>query len=145
MVLPHRSIENRTKRKIKNSSLMNHSIVLIDSHPVYINKLQGFFESLTFQNVFLASNRAVTLEVIQSKQIDLVVISAVLSDCDSKEICSMIRHKSASTKIIMLHGLFLEDVLNTVVSDGLVDVLLPKKEKDFDPLKNAVLELLNLN
>jgi len=122
---------------------MDQRILIIDEHPVYVNKTIGFLQGLTFKDIQLAKTGEQGIKDAQFKKPDLVILSSVLSDMDSLEVCKVIHElTNGSTKIIVQIGLFTEvEIINQFTEYG-ADAVLMRKEKDLEPLQRTIEELL---
>ena len=122
---------------------MDQRILIIDGHPVYVNKTIGFLQGLTFKNVRLAKTGKQGIDDVRLQKPDLIILSSMLSDMDSLEVCKVIHElTNGSTKIIVQIGLFAEvETINKFTDYG-ADVVLTRKEKDLRPLQNAIEEIL---
>ena len=122
---------------------LTHKILIIDAHPVYAKKMEAFFRGLTFSEIVIASDAAEGLRMFGNAPADLVLLSGMLPDADSPQICRTLRTRAgASLKIIIQVGLMTEqDQVEQFLQDG-ADRVLVRKEKDLRPLQQAVEELL---
>ncbi len=125
---------------------MNQEILIIDGHPVYVNKIIGFLRGLTFKNICSASTGEEGLELILSKTPDLIILSAMLAGMDSLEVCKRItKEKKGFVKIIVQIGLFTdEETIQEFKNNGAGAVLL-RKEKNLKPLEDTIEKLLFSN
>ncbi len=123
---------------------MNHTILIVDGHPVFINKIEGFLKGLTFQNLHLAPKGQEGVSLAKELQPELVILSGMLPDMDSHQVCQMIKAESPSSRVIVLIGLFTDTNSITKFKELGADIVLPRKEKDLNPLNQAVEELLGL-
>ena len=121
---------------------MEEKILIIDSHPVYISKLEGFFRGLSYKNIALTKSGKEGLEHVQGDQPDLVVLSAMLPDIDSAIVCKKIKELSGSTKVIVQIGLFTDDSTVRKLKAAGANATLIRKEKDLQPLQDIVEGLL---
>lgn len=113
-------------------------ILVIDAHPVYIFKLEGFLKGLAFRNIILAKNADEGLEQLSAEKPDLVIMSGTFPQADAQELCRQIRRRApANTKIIVQVGLCMEDDRALFRQNG-ADIVLDRKEKDLAPLEAAV-------
>ena len=123
---------------------MEHKILIIDGHPVYIHKLDGFLRSLTFKNVSLASSAGEGIEKVRTQQPDLVILSGMLPDAESVEVCKLIKEIHPMVRMIVQVGLFTEkEAVERFIKHGAHSVL-PRKEKDLHPLQSSIESLLCL-
>ena len=123
--------------------MMNQRILIVDGHPVYVKKVIGFLEGLTFQNIGLAETGRKGLDEIKANVPDLVIISSVLPDMDSLEVCKEIhRMTNAATKIIVQTGLFIDASDIELFKANGAHAVLERKEKDLLPLQKAIEELV---
>ena len=123
--------------------MMSQKILIIDGHPVYANKMVEFFQELTFEDIYLATTGKQGMDLVQSRNLDLIVLSAILPDKDGLEICKNINEiTKGSVKIIVQTGLFAEEKDIKQFKDYGANDVLVRKEKDLKPLQNAIEELL---
>jgi len=123
--------------------MTDKKILIIDGHPVYIHKLEGFLRGLTFQNILLSPSGQEALTVLEAEPPHLVILSGMLPDRDSLELCRDIRTKHPSVKIIVQIGLFTQiPKIEEFMSSG-ADAVLARKEKDLQPLQEAIQRLIN--
>lgn len=122
---------------------MNEKILIIDGHPVYIFKLEGFLRGLTYQNIVLAHSGEEGIQKAESEEPDLVILSGMLPEIDSYEVCKNLKEKIPSTKIIILIGLFTEKDVVAKFHEMGADAILARKEKDLLPLQEAIHQLIN--
>ena len=121
---------------------MEHRILVIDGHPVYIHKIVGFLEGLTFKNISLATSGQEGIDKMGSIKPDLVILSGMLPDMDSNEVCKKIKAINKNTKIIVQTGLFTDaESMKTFRSVG-ADAVLARKEKDLMPLQELIEEFI---
>jgi len=122
---------------------MDQRILIIDGHPVYVNKTIGFLQGLTFKDIQLAKTGKQGIDEVRFKKPDLVILSSMLQDMDSLEVCKVIHElTNGSTKIIVQIGLFTEVDTISKFKDYGADAVLMRKEKDLQPLQKAIEELL---
>ncbi len=116
---------------------LDQKVLIIDGHPVYIHKTEGFLKGLTYKNIILTQTAKDGLEKLDSEKPDVVILSGMLPDADAHDVCRAIREKS-SAKIIVQTGLFTspEDIrkFQQCGADRVID----RKEKDMYPLQEAV-------
>ena len=122
---------------------VDQKILIVDGHPVYINKTQGFLEGLTFRNITLAKTGQEGIEKSESEKPGLVIMSGILPDMDAHEVCRMIKEKHSSSRIIVQIGLFTEEYDIEKFKEFGADVVLDRKEKDLAPLQEAVVRLIS--
>ena len=121
---------------------MDQRILIIDGHPVYVNKTIGFLQGLTFKDIRLAKTGKQGIDEVQLKKPDLVILSSMLPDMDSFEVCKSINElTNGSSKIIVQIGLFTEVDMISKFKDYGADAVLMRKEKNLRPLQNAIKEL----
>ena len=125
---------------------MDQRILIIDGHPVYVNKTIGFLQGLTFRDIQLAKTGKQGIDEVRLKEPDLVILSSMLQDMDSLEVCKAIHElTNGSAKIIVQIGLFTEvETINQFTDCG-ADAVLMRKEKDLKPLQDAIEALLFQN
>ena len=118
---------------------MNQTILIVDGHPVYVNKTIGFLQGLTFKDIHLAKTGKQGINDAQNKKPDLVILSSMLQDMDSLEACRAIHELTKGlTKIIVQIGLFTEiETMNRFTNYG-ADAVLMRKEKNLQPLQKAI-------
>ncbi len=121
---------------------MEQRILIVDSHPVYGKKLVAFLESLTFKNIGLAQTGEKALAEISAYVPELVIISSLLMDMNSADLCQKIQEAGAKTKIIVQTGLFTGPADIELFKRHGAHCVLERKEKDWGPLQKAVEELL---
>ena len=122
---------------------MESKILVVEGHPVYGPKLEGFLRGLTFKNVTVVSSGREALQRVSGEAFDLYIVSAVLPDMDGIKFCTKLL-ASDRKKCIVLTGLFEEEKnIQQFYALG-VDRVLAKKEKDMRPLQKAIEELLSL-
>ncbi|MBL8012517.1 MAG: response regulator [Candidatus Omnitrophica bacterium] len=124
---------------------MDHRILVIDGHPVYIKKTEGFLKGMTITDVELSATGKEGLERLDKEEFDLVILSGILPDMSSFKVCETVRSKCPAVKIIVQVGLFceMEDRDNFLKCGA--DVVLDRKEKDLAPLESALTRLLGVN
>lgn len=132
---------------------MNQKILLIDGHPVYVNKMVGFLQGLTFKDIRIAKTGQQGIDEFAAYHPNLVILSSMLQDMDSLQVCKEINEINLSytfidtigTRIIVQTGLFTEnETINQFKANG-ADAVLMRKEKDLRPLQNTIEELLFSN
>ena len=117
-------------------------ILIIDGHPVYAKKTEAFFKGLTFSDIAIAPGASEGLKKFESAPADLVVLSSMLPDGDSHEVCRALRSQAGSSLgIIVQAGLIDQEQAQQFLLDGANRILL-RKEKDLAPLQQVVEELL---
>jgi DNA-binding NarL/FixJ family response regulator len=123
---------------------MKKRILIIDSHPVYILKLEMFLKGSSDHEVVLARTAMEGMVLVISAKPDLVILSATLADGSGGEVCRYIRDKGLPVKIVVLIGLFTaQEEVDQLITQGADDVLI-RKERDFVPLQNAIDKLSGL-
>ena len=125
-----------------SKSKMDRRILVIDGHPVYIHKLAGFLGGLTFQNVALAVSGQDGINKAELIKPDLVILSGMLWDMPSEEVCRKIKAMNKNVKIIVQTGLFTEEEGLKKIKDGGADAILARKEKDLTPLQELIEEFM---
>lgn len=122
---------------------MDQKILVIDCHPVYAQKTLAFLQGLTLKNITLAKNGEEGLSSLKNNLFDLVILSGMLPDMQSIDVCKQVHILSGEgTKIIVQIGLFMEDKdIEQFLENGANKVLL-RKEKDLNPLQDAIEDLL---
>ena len=122
---------------------MDQSILIIDGHPVYAQKTEGFLRGLTFQNIQIAATGKEALESVRRRKPGLVILSSMLQDMESLEVCRAVHElMGASSRIIVQVGLFTTADMVSQFNDRGADVVLMRKEKDLAPLQSAIESLL---
>ena len=122
---------------------MDQRILIIDGHPVYASETIEFLLGLTFENIQLAKTGKQGIDDARNKKPDLVILSSMLPDMDSLEVCEAIHElTNGSTKIIVQIGLFMEVGTIHKFTDYGADAVLTRKEKDLRPLQKAIEKLL---
>ncbi|MCA9405478.1 MAG: response regulator [Candidatus Omnitrophica bacterium] len=122
--------------------MLKHKILIIDAHPVYVNKTEGFLRGLTFHNITIARNGKEGQEKAKSIRPDLIILSAMLPDMDSFDVCEAVKKNSPESRIIVQVGLFYAaEEIERFMSLG-ADRVLDRKEKDLQPLQNAIEDLM---
>ncbi len=117
--------------------------MIIDSHSVYTGELVSFLQELSFEDIYTAETGEQGLEFVKSGKPNLILLSAVLPDLDGLEICRIVGTLTdQSARIIVQIGLCTEDeMVNQFKACG-ADVVLLRKEKDLEPLHEAIDRLL---
>src|SRR6185503_3357868 len=87
-------------------TMTEKKILIIDGHPIYINKMDGFLKGLTFQNVLMCPSGTEALNILEAERPDLVLLSGMLPDCNSLDLCRQIKASQPSVRIIVQTGLF---------------------------------------
>ena len=123
---------------------LEHIILIIDAHPVYALKLEGFLRGLTFRHISLTENGGAGIEAARGDKPGLALVSGMLPDMDATECCRQIRAVSPATRIIVQTGLFTEYAQIGALRDSGADHVLPRREKDWSPLQRAVEDCLGL-
>ena len=122
---------------------MNQRILVIDGHPVYVNKTIGFLQGLTFKDIQLAKTGKEGIDKARNHKPDLVILSSMLQDMDSLEVCKAIHDLTReSVKIIVQIGLFTDAGTIDQFTQCGADAVLMRKEKDLKPLQDAIETLL---
>ena len=116
---------------------MEHKIMVVEGHPVYGPRLEGFLRGLTFKHIALMSSGQAALSRGLRGDFHLYIVSSVLPDMDGVKFCTKLL-ASGGKKCIVLTGLFEEeDRIRQFYTIG-VDRVLAKKEKDMRPLQRAI-------
>jgi DNA-binding response OmpR family regulator len=123
---------------------MDQRILVIDAHPVYIHKMEGFLKGLTFHDIALARSGAEGVALAEAQRPQLIILSGMLPDMASEKVCELIKHRSGAPVIVQI-GLFTEERSIQRLKVSGADVILPRKEKDLMPLQKAIEGLLGLN
>ena len=121
---------------------MNEKILIIDGHPVYILKMEGFLKGLTYKNIYLATSGEEGIRLARLRKPDLVLLSGMLPDLYSHLVCQKIKESLPNTKIIVQTGLFTDAAQISQFKECGADVILDRKEKDLFPLQQAIAEFL---
>ena len=121
---------------------MSPKILIIDSHPVYILKMEGFLRGLTLNNIILTKTGKEGIEKAKSESPDLIILSGMLPDMNSQEVCGTVKAASPSAGIIVQVGLFTEDKAIEEFKECGADFVLDRKEKDLSPLQEAIAQLI---
>lgn len=117
-------------------------ILIVDAHPVYIQRLESFVKGFTSQEIALAKTGKECLEKIHAIEQDLVIMSAMLPDMDAHEICKTIKQTRESVRIIVQVGLFSKPADKERLKEFGADIVLDRKEKDLNPLEKAIAALV---
>ena len=120
---------------------MNRKILIIDGHPVYIHKLESFFEGLAYKNIQLAKSGKEGLAKAESFRPDLILLSGMLADMESHEVCRRVKEILNSVRVIVQTGFLTEEAGIAKFKELGADAVLPRKEKDWAPLQEAALRL----
>ncbi len=121
---------------------MNQKILVIDGHPVYIKKTEGFLRGLTLQNITLAKTGEEGLIRFKADAPDLVILSGMLPDTSSVDVCAVIKEHNPRIVVIVQTGLFTSDeTIKNFKACG-ADFILERQEKDLKPLQDAVEDFL---
>lgn len=122
---------------------MNNRILIVDGHPVYANKTDGFLRGLTFSNITIAKNGQDGIELAKANKPHLVILSAMLPDMNSVDVCRQIHSFCGEeTQILVQIGLFTEEEKIQEFKSSGANVVLWRKEKDLQPLEDAIQSLL---
>lgn len=124
---------------------MEHKILIVDAHPVYAPRLEGFLRGLTFQHIFRAATGGEGVAAARRLRPDLAIVSGMLPDTDAADCCARIRATSPVTRIIVLVGLFTDEEQAARLRLSGAGHVLPRREKDWQPLQDAVQDCLGLN
>lgn len=117
---------------------MNDKILVIDAHPVYSAKLEGFLKGLTFQHVTLCASGRQGLESAAIEHPGMVIVSGMLPDMDSRDVCRGLKALSPAMKIIVQVGLFTDEGTVARFKESGADIVLDRREKDLMPLQKAI-------
>lgn len=122
---------------------LTQKITIIDGHPVYAKKTEAFLRGLTFSEITIIPSADEALKNPGNAPADLVILSGMLPDGDSHQVCQTLRVKAGpSLKIIVQTGLMVDPKeIERFFQDG-ADRVLVRKEKDTKPFQQAVEELL---
>ncbi len=123
---------------------MDKKILVVEGHPVFIEKLEGFLKSLTFENILLAPSGKKGVLVAQAENPELIIVSSILPDMDGLEFCQQVRENQPKSHIIVLTGLFENESRSKEFYKLCVDNVLPKKEKNLSILQGVIEECLSL-
>lgn len=119
------------------------NILVIDSHPVYIRKLEEFLRRFSFDEIILAPTGYEGLRKAIVHRPPVIIISAVLSDMQGEELCWQLKELAkVKTRIIVLTGLFTDEEDARKMKCRGADAILMKKEKDLKPLEEAIQRFL---
>jgi DNA-binding NarL/FixJ family response regulator len=119
------------------------NILIVDSHPVYILKLESFLQKFSFREILLASGGQEGLKKAILHRPPVVIVSAVLSDMTGEEFCWQVKELAkVRTKIIVLAGLFVDENDMRKMKNRGADEILMKKEKDLKPLEETIQRFL---
>ncbi len=121
---------------------MTKRILILDAHPVYIHKIEGFLKGLAYQEITLASSGKEGLAKTISFNPDLVIMSGMLPDMNAHEVCEHIKKQNQSAKIIVQTGLFTDEKDIQLFKQQGADAVLERKEKDLVPLEETIAALL---
>lgn len=117
---------------------MDETLLVIDSHPVYIQKLEGFLRGLTFQDVHLAASAREGRDMARELQPDIILMSGQYPDQDSRETLRELKRIVPEARIIVQVGLMTEhDAIEAFKQEGAMAVLV-RLEKNLEPLQQAL-------
>lgn len=121
---------------------MQQKILIIDAHPVYIYKTEGFLRGLTYQNIIFAKSGKEGIQAVVTEKPDLVILSSRLPDMEAHDVCKTIREKDDVVKMIIQVGLFAEpeDILR--FQEYGANRVIDRLEKNLLPLQSAIDDLL---
>ena len=123
-------------------NITQKKILIIDGHPVYIYKLEGFLKGLSLSNVSLAHSGKEGLRLAESIRPDLVLLSGMLPDIDSRKLCKELKAALPQTRIIVQVGLFTEMPVIEQFKEFGASAVLARKEKDLSALQQHIEKLL---
>lgn len=113
-------------------------ILVIDAHPVYIHKIEGFLRGLTYQNLNIAQTMEEGLSKAKELQPDIILLSGMYPDGESLKLLQELKQIIPSAKIIVQTGLFSTTAeIESFRSAGAFDVIM-RREKDLGPLQNLL-------
>lgn len=121
---------------------MDHKIMIIDAHPVYAPRMEGFLRGLTFKHIRLATDGAQGLALLPGFPPDAVILSERLPDMDSANCCARLRAARPGAKIIVQTGLFTEPARERQLLRCGADDVVIRREKDLQPLQDSLQRLL---
>lgn len=127
---------------------MSIKALIIDAHPVYSKKLDGFLNSLGINDVNIATSAEEGLNQFRTHSPQLVVLSATLPGKEFYEDGFLIGRQikkmaGDAVKIIVLTGLFEDHTDLRRQQENRIDAVLPRKEKDLRPLEETISRLLS--
>lgn len=123
---------------------MNTKIMIIDAHPVYINKTVGFLESLTFKNIEVVARGSKAVETVIEGKPDIIVLSAMLPDADSLSIARQIKAAFPTMPIIVQTGLLTTDAVKADFNALGMTHVIARREKDWAPFSEAINAILGV-
>lgn len=123
---------------------MIHKILIIDAHPVYAPRIEGFLRGLTFHDVRIVRAGEEAIAAIPEFLPDAVIISSMLPDMDAADCCARVRAAHSKVSIIVQTGLFTELTQEEQLRRSGADAIIPRREKDLQPLQQALEKLLDL-
>ncbi len=117
---------------------LNPKVLVIDAHPVYIDKMEGFLKGLAFHQVRMAISIKEGRKIAQEFQPDIVLLSDMYPDGESLDLLAELKQSCKNVKAIVQTGLFAEeDQIEAFRSAGAQFVIM-RKEKDLAPLEDAL-------
>ena len=110
---------------------MKQRLMVVDDEPQVRELLSLYLEQRGFE-VCSAASTAETLEVLDRKPVDLVVLDIGLAEEDGLKLLSALKTRYKNVKVVMLTGMgFVEDLLQEAQqkgADGYVSKTLPLDE-----------------
>lgn len=122
---------------------MNPKVMVIDAHPVYVDKTVGFLGSLTFKDVVVVARGPVALEAVKAHKPDVIVLSATLPDIDSIALAEQIKSQYSAVAIIVQTGLLIDHQAIEAFKDAGVEHIVPRLEKDWSAFHKALMDVLS--
>jgi DNA-binding response OmpR family regulator len=125
--------------------MISTKILVIDSHPVYSQKLTEFLTNIPSTDIYLSITGNEALALLQSKNIDLIILSSVLSDKDGLDLCQDIQEKTKfKGKIIIQTGLRDSKERMTVFKKQKnVHAIVTRREKNYLPLQKILNDFMS--
>jgi len=120
---------------------MNTTILIIDSHPVYIDRTISFLKGLTFQNIITAGTGREGIQKAIEHNPEIVILSSMLPDKDSLEVCRAVSN-AVACQVVVQTGLFTTPDDERKIKESGADAVVVRQEKDFQPLQDVIEHML---
>lgn len=122
---------------------MKLRIMIIDAHPVFALRTQGFLGSMGLEEAEIVSKGDLALEIFSKSPAQLIILSETLPDAQSLDIAKAIIRQSPRSAVIVQTGLLVTPQRLEEFRIAGVSSCVARREKNWEEFEAAVYQALD--